>query len=91
MARVQLVIPDEYRDRFLHQARKEGLTLSAWLRAAARERLSRKQRIDPFESTADVKEFFDACDALKRSQLEPEWDEHLAVINESRRQGISST
>ena len=28
MARVQLVIPDEDRDRFVHQARKEGMTLS---------------------------------------------------------------
>ena len=39
MARVQLVIPDEDRDRFVHQARREGMTLSAWLRTAARERL----------------------------------------------------
>ena len=36
MARVQLIIPDEDRDRFVRQARGEGLTLSAWLRAAAR-------------------------------------------------------
>lgn len=31
MARVQLVIPDEDRDRFVNQARKEALTFSAWL------------------------------------------------------------
>ena len=91
MARVQLVIPDEHRDRFLHQARKEGLTLSAWLRAAARERLSRKQRSDPFESANDVEAFFRGCDALERDRPEPEWDEHLAVIGESRRRGRSST
>ena len=36
MARVQLIIPDEDRDRFIRQARREGLTFSAWLRAAAR-------------------------------------------------------
>ena len=39
VARVQLVIPDEDRDRFIHQARSEGMTLSAWLRAAAHQRL----------------------------------------------------
>ena len=39
MARVQLIIPDKDRDRFVHQARKEGMTFSAWLRAAARDRL----------------------------------------------------
>ena len=32
MARVQLVIPDEDRDRFVHQAQRTGMTLSAWLR-----------------------------------------------------------
>ena len=41
MARVQLIIPDEDRDRFVHQARKEGMTFSAWLRAAAHKRFGR--------------------------------------------------
>ena len=45
MARVQLVIPDEDRDRFVHQARREGMTLSAWLRAAARQRFEQQQRL----------------------------------------------
>ena len=36
MARVQLVIPDDERELFVDQARREGMSLSAWLRAAAR-------------------------------------------------------
>ena len=44
MARVQLIIRDEDKRRYIHQARKEGLTLSAWLRAAADERIERKSR-----------------------------------------------
>ncbi len=87
MARVQLVIPDEHRDRFLYQARKEGVTLSAWLRAAAHERLSRTQRTDPFESTQDVEEFFRECDALERDQKEPDWSEHRAVMSEAQPSG----
>ena len=39
MARVQLIIPDGDKARFVRQARREGLSFSAWLRAAARERL----------------------------------------------------
>ena len=58
MARVQLVIPDEDCDRFVHQAPKEGMTLSAWLRAAARDRLEKRQRTKSFESAADVEAFF---------------------------------
>ena len=44
MARIQLVLSDEDRDRFVHQARREGKTLSEWLRTAARRRLEEQQR-----------------------------------------------
>lgn len=85
MARVQCVIPDEDRDRFVHQAQREGMTLSAWLRAAAGQRLEEQQQSHPFESPADLEEFFRACDALAGPRREPDWQEHLAVINESQR------
>ena len=91
MARVQLLIPDEDRDRFVHQARREGLTLSAWLRTAAHQRLAARQRSDPFETPEDVEAFFQGCDALEGPGTEPDWSEHLAVIDESRRRGASST
>lgn len=91
MARVQLVIPDEDRDRFVHQARSEGLTLSAWLRTAARDRLEDQQRSEPFHSLADLEAFFDECDSLEGSAPEPDWEEHLAVINRSRQRGASGT
>ncbi len=84
MARVQLVIPDEDRDRFVHQARQEGMTLSSWLRSAARERLGRQQRSRWFESPAELEEFFRGCDRLDGGALEPSWDKHLDVIDESR-------
>ncbi len=91
MARVQLIIPDEDRDRFVHQARREGLTFSAWLRAAARERLEEGQRADSFESPAQLEEFFRECDALKGPEREPEWEEHLKVIDESRRRSVAGS
>lgn len=91
MARVQLVIPDEDRDRFVHQARREGLTLSAWLRTAARERLEDRQRSQLFESPADLEKFFMACDTLEGPEIEPEWDEHLSAIAESRGRNVTDT
>ncbi len=91
MARVQLLIPDEDRDRFVHQARIEGMSLSGWLRAAARQRLAEKQRSVPFESAEDLHRFFRECDALEGPKVEPDWEEHLEVINESRRSGIGGT
>ena len=91
MARVQLIIPDEDRDRFVRHARGEGLTLSAWLRAAARERLASRQRADRFTSPETVEAFFSACDTLEGPEREPDWDEHLSVIARSRRRSSART
>ena len=70
-----------------YQARMEGMSLSAWLRAAARQRLADKQRFVPFESAEDLQRFFRECDALEGPKLEPDWEEHLEGVNESRRGG----
>ena len=67
------------------------MTLSAWLRAAARQRLAAGQRSDAFETPEDLEAFFQGCDAIEGPDTEPEWSEHLAVIDESRRRGASST
>ena len=89
MARVQLVMPDDDRDSFARQARREGMSLSAWLRAAARERLERRQRVRQFESPEDVEEFFRSCAALEGPETEPDWSEHLRVMSESRGRGAA--
>ncbi len=89
MARVQLVMADDDRDSFVHQARREGMSLSAWLRAAARERLERRQRVRQFESPEDVEEFFRSCAALEGPETEPDWSEHLRVMSESRGRGAA--
>ena len=91
MDRVQLLIPDEDRDRFVRQARIEGMSLSAWLIVAARQRVAQKQRSVPFESAEDLKRFFRECDALEGPKFEPDWEDHLEVINESRRDDTCRT
>ena len=91
MARVQLVMSDDDRERFVDQARQEGMSLSAWLRAAARERLEKRQSVKQFESPEDVEEFFKSCAALDGPEVEPDWDQHLRVMNESRGRGLAKT
>ena len=91
MARVQLVMAVDDRDRFVHQARREDMSLSAWLRAAAHERLERRQSVSLLQSPSDVEEFFRSCAALEGPEMEPDWDDHLRVISESRRRGVAST
>ena len=88
MARVQLIIPDEDKARFVRQARREGLTFSAWLRAAARERLKDRQRAQRFQSREDLQRFFEECDAREGPGVEPDWDEHLQTLHESKIGGL---
>ena len=88
MARVQLLIPDEDRDRFIHQARREGLTFSAWLRAAAHARLEEKK--PRFSQADDLSEFFRQCDARRGAGLEPDWEAQKRAIEASRRRRLPS-
>lgn len=57
-------------------------------RDAARERSSSRSSSEPFRSAADVEAFFAACDAREGRGVEPDWEEHLAVISESRSRGV---
>ena len=88
VARVQLIIPDDDRDRFMRQARREGLSFSAWLRAAARDRLEEQQRVRRFRSREDLQRFWAKCDEREGPGVEPDWEEHLQTIHESKTSGL---
>ena len=91
MARVELVVPDADHVRFVRQARREGMALSAWLRSAADDRLERAAGSVRIRTPADLAGFFARCDALEGPDVEPDWEEHLAVIERSRRRGRAPT
>lgn len=88
MARVQLIIPDDDRDQFVRQAQREGLTFSAWLRAAARDRLEARERDRRFQTRENLQRFFEECDAREGPGVEPDWDEHKRAIEASRIKGL---
>ena len=67
------------------------MKLGAWLRNAARERLEKTRRTRPFESREDVDRFFQASDTAAGPGPEPDWSEHLDVIDRSRRSGLPGT
>ena len=91
MARVQLIIPDDDRILFGDQAHREGLSLSAWIRIAAHERLDRQSKAGRFTSRDEMRAFFAECDALAGPEAEPDWEQHLAVIGRSRGHGATDT
>ena len=88
MARVQLVIPDDDQARFLQQARLEGMSFSAWLRVAARDRLQRMRSQRRFGSPGQLQSFFAECDATEGPAREPDWEQHKEAIDRSRRLGL---
>jgi hypothetical protein len=88
--RIQVVVDERERAAFRRQARVEGRSLSAWLREAGRDRLRESQRRTCFDDRASLDAFFDRCDQLEGPSREPDWSEHLQVIEESRRQGLKA-
>ena len=89
MTRVQVLLEEAEREEFRRQAEREGLSLSAWLRRAAQERLRSRAR-RRLSTLRELREFFREVDAREKGR-EPDWDEHLAVMARSRASGGSGT
>ena len=89
--RIHLIVSEPDRTRYAAAARREGLTLSAWLRAAAAERLDRRTGTEPFHTEDDVWRFFADRDAEMGCGTEPDWEQHLDVIRASRHRGAAGT
>ena len=87
MAKVRLIIPDEDRDRCVDQALREGMTLSAWLRAVSHDRLGQGFRRGVFDSPDTLAAFFHQCDLAAVTGPEPDWRKHLAEIDQAREGG----
>ena len=88
--RIHLVLDAAEKERFRRMAVREGKTLSAWLREAARERAQAVEGRRGLETESKLKRFFDECDA-RESGREPDWEQHKRVIGDSQRSGGSGT
>lgn len=87
-ARIHLVIDEREREAFRSRATAEGLSLSEWLREAARERLERERPME-IKTVADLDRFFAERGAVETG-TEPEWEQHLGIIERSRGGGIEA-
>lgn len=90
MATIQIVITEEDRQRFAEQAEREGKTLDAWLISVARQHSPQATAPadDRFRSVEELRAFFREVAANAGPGPEPDWEEHLRNIEESRRQGL---
>lgn len=84
--RVQVVLDEAERELFRSCARKEGMSLSSWLRKLATER-AKAVRSPSLETAEDLMRFWEDCDRREKGR-EPEWEQHLEVMQESRLSGL---
>jgi len=90
MTRIHVPLDEAEKERFREQAEREGKSLAAWLREAARDKLAAAERQPAIETVDELRAFFAACTARETRQ-EPEWEEHRRVIEGSIRSGASDS
>lgn len=84
-ARIHLVVDEHERDAFRAGAAAQGLSLSEWIREAARERLERERPME-IATVADLDRFFAERRDVETGR-EPDWEQHLAIMERSRSAG----
>ena len=84
--KVQVILNEVEREEFRAMARQEGLSLSAWLRKAGKEKLLSKNQHNHIYDRDSLNRFFEACDTQAQGN-EPDWEDHLKVISRSRTSG----
>jgi hypothetical protein len=91
LVRIQVLLSESEREAFRREADRQGQSLSGWLRESGVERLDEKKGEKKKLSTvADLKRFFTECSRREKDR-EPDWDDHLKVMESSRRSGRSDT
>jgi hypothetical protein len=89
-SRIHIVLDEAEKARYRRQAQREGKSLGAWLRAAAEDRLRASLQPRPLRTRAELERFFVECDEREPAP-EPDWADHRAVIERSRRDGLDVT
>ncbi len=84
--RVQVVMDEEERETFRRVAEREGLSLSAWLREAAREKLESSEDRRVIKTAEELKRFLASCRQSEKG-VEPDWEQQKAMIERSARSG----
>ncbi len=87
VTRIHFLLDEAEKERYRRQAARQGTSLAAWLREAAREKLVAAERRTRIYTLEDLRGFFELCDA-REPRKEPDWEEHIRVIERSIRSGL---
>jgi hypothetical protein len=81
--RIHLLVDRDEKERFRRAAARHGVSLSEWLKAAAREKLAQAESANVLDTPDALAAFFAACDQVEAG-TEPDWEVHEMVIEQSR-------
>ena len=84
-SRIHLVLAEEEKAVLERAARRAGMSLSGWIREAAREKLAGAEPRS-LGTEGELKAFFADCDHREEGR-EPDWDAHRIVIEASKGAG----
>jgi len=85
MSRIQIVVSEVEREELRGAAALEGLSLSEFLRQAARDRLAAAPQTE-IHTVEGLRRFFQECDEREKGE-EPDWQTHRHLIEESKTDG----
>lgn len=87
MARIHILLSEEEKARYRLAAARSGMSLGAWLRAAAEDKLASTGG-ERFRSPEELDAFLDACDRRRGKGSEPDWEEWKERIEASKVRGL---
>ena len=89
--RIHIVVDPLDKERFRRHAEQEGKSLSEWLRDVARQRVEQDAPAR-LATVEELRAFFNRCGQAQAGQgQEPDWEDHLKVIDESIGRGSPGT
>jgi hypothetical protein len=85
--RIQVILDDEDALQFKNHARKEGKSVSSWLREAGKKVIELNHSQGKLKDSAALKKFFQTINS-KKEGTEPDWEEHKKLISEGYRKSV---
>lgn len=90
MTRIHVPVDEAEKERFRQHAEREGKSLAAWMRDAARDKIAAAQPHSAIDTMDELRAFFAACTA-REPRDEPEWEQHRKIIEGSIRSGATDS
>jgi hypothetical protein len=88
--RVHVLLSNADKEQFVREAARDGVSLSAWLRDAGRQRLAQRDASPKFTTVEELDAFVETCRQREHGD-EPDWEQHRRIIERSIARGTTES